>query len=157
MNSNLNFLFALLILIAMASLIMMTRSCGTPAFPPAFLPTRTLEEAVEQSRQSGRPVLAFFTADWCGPCQDLKRGALSNRRITRWIDANAEAVYIDATRARSGDTEMMALLSRYGVRSFPTLIMLEPGRTLDQRGRIEGNVRRRELLEWLERTAGSEK
>lgn len=150
MNSNLSFLFALLALVTIASLALLTRSCSAPAFPPGFSPQITLGQALETSRESGKPVLVFFTADWCGPCQQLKRGALSSSRITRWIEANAETAYIDATRAGSGDTELAALLSRYQVRSFPTLIMLEPGRALEQKGRIEGNVRRRELQAWLE-------
>jgi thiol:disulfide interchange protein len=151
MNSNLNFLFALLAVIVIVSLALAMRSCGTPKYPPPFTAQVKLEDAVAGSRESGRPILAFFTADWCGSCQSLKRGALSSSRISRWIEQHAEPVYIDATRANSGDTEMQSLLARYRVRAFPTLMMLEPGRPLDERGRIEGNISRRDLLKWLER------
>jgi thiol:disulfide interchange protein len=149
MNTNLNFLFALLAVTLIASLALMSRSCGSTGQPPAFAQRLTLAEAISQSRESGRPVLAFFTADWCGPCQKLKRGPLSSGRITRWIETNTEPVYVDATRSQS-DTELQTLLSRYRVRAFPTLLMIEPGRELEERGRLQGVPSQRELLRWLE-------
>jgi thiol:disulfide interchange protein len=153
MNSNLNFLYALLVVIGIVSLALMTRSCSTPRIPPPFTVQQTLEGAARESSQVGRPVLALFTADWCPACQKFKGGALSSSRVRRWIEERTVPVYVDATRSNAGDTELQALLTRYRVTELPTLLVLEPGRLQDERGRLVGNMHRREVLAWLEKVA----
>jgi thiol:disulfide interchange protein len=170
MDSNLNFLYALLVVILIVSLALMTRSCSTPRVPPPFDVRQTLEGAARESAQmagvagvggergargarGGRPILALFTADWCPACQKFKGGALASSRVQNWIEMHTVPVYVDATRANSGDTELQALLTRYRVTELPTLMILEPGRLQDERARLVGNKHRREVLAWLEKVA----
>ena len=120
------------------------RPAGTPAF---FEPGVTLRDALAASERSGRPVLAVATADWCGPCQGFKRGALSDTRVAEWIETHTEPVSIDATKP--GNPDAAAL----GVRSVPTVILLRGGEEL---ARHEGAMSASAMLDWGERVLASQ-
>ena len=145
-DPKLNFLFAILGGIVIISLAMALRSCRAPEIPPYFDRSLTLAAAIEQADREDRHVLALFTADWCPPCHDLKKGALASDAVTGWIAEHAVPAYVDVSKARSGDLDQQVLSTRYRVEALPTLLLLKDGREL---GRITGNIPRRELLKWL--------
>jgi thiol:disulfide interchange protein len=147
MTSNRSVFNILLAIVVAFSLMLMVRSCGRlgGGVPPPFSPAVTLEAAIQESQRSGRPVLAFVTADWCGPCQQLKRGALADVRV--WIEQHTVPVYIDATRA-SADQDLQTVMNRLRVRALPTLLLL--GSDEAERARLTGVVSARDLLAWLE-------
>lgn len=146
MDPKLNFLFALLGGIFIISVAMSLRSCGTPAIPDYFDRTLTLPAAIEQAARDDRPVLALFTADWCPPCHDLKKGALASDAVRAWIADHAVPAYVDISKARSGDLDQQVLSTRYRVQELPTLLLLRDGQELS---RITGNIPRRDLMKWL--------
>jgi len=104
----------------------------------------TLEAAVARGEAEGKPVLALATADWCPPCQALKRGALTDPAVQRWIDERAVAVYLDATDRDSQGSRDAGTL---GIRSLPTLVLLRNGEPVH---RLSGNASAQDLLRWLE-------
>lgn len=134
--------FALLI-IALAVLINAFLGRGAPV-PPMFDSAPRLAEAIGESEESGRVVLAVATADWCGPCQSYKAGALINDRVEAWVAENAVPVYIDVDRNREE-------AERLGVRSIPATFLIEGGEVV---AKVEGSMSGRALVEWLERHAG---
>jgi thiol:disulfide interchange protein len=114
------------------------------AKPDAFVHAVSLAEAVERSSRDGRAVLAFATADWCGPCQELKRGALADEGVSRWVRENVHAVYVDGT----DDNPDVGRLRVFG---FPTLVVLRGGREVS---RLEGVRSAEEVRRWLAASTG---
>ena len=151
MKSNLNFLFAVLVVVSIVSLALFSRGCSTPRVPAFIDPLLTFDEAMARSAESGKPVFALVSADWCTYCKSLKRNALANSRVVSWLTANTIPVYVDATR--NNDTEVAVMTSRLRVQGFPAMILMTRGQEL---GHLEGDVPAKDLLKWLEESkAGS--
>jgi thiol:disulfide interchange protein len=75
-------------------------------------------DGLRLARESGKPALVYFTADWCGPCVELKKYVWSDKRV---IAASKELVniYVDADQ----DTDTLAA---YKVRGIPAVFFLSP-------------------------------
>ena len=138
-----------ILIVAVAVLVILRfMSSRAAPMPEAFAKTTTLEQATTLAAASGKPVLAFATADWCGPCQSLKRNALADKDVGRWISDNTHAVVIDGTDANPQ-------VDSLGVTGFPTLLLLRPGNggTLKEVSRITGVADAKGVLAFL--SAGS--
>ena len=68
-----------------------------------------------------RPVLLMFTADWCGPCQSFKRTVLADDRVVSAVVGSCRLQMVDLTK---WEGQPAAVAGRYGVRSIPTLILV---------------------------------
>ncbi len=113
---------------------------GAAQTPAVFASHTTLDAAFDAA--DGGPVLAFATADWCRPCQSLKRGALADARFAEWINQErVTTAYLDATGANAD-------AQRLGVQSLPTLIYFNDGQEI---ARTSGVMSASALLDWLER------
>ena len=99
------------------------------------------------AEESGKPLFVFYTADWCPPCQQLKRDVLSDPGVDAFLEENFVRVKIDLTD-RTGPNAWTA--SQNGVSGIPTAILY------DHRGmetdRVTGGG---ELARWLWRKSGS--
>ncbi len=69
-----------------------------------------------------RPVMADFSAAWCGPCKKLKPVV---EELAGEYEGRVDVVYVDVDEAR--DTA-----SRYGVMSVPTVLFFKGGELADQ-------------------------
>jgi thioredoxin 1 len=90
----------------------------------------------EKVLKSPRPVLADFSATWCGPCKQLKPivEALADEYAGR-----VDVVHIDVDEAR--DTA-----ARFGVMSVPTLLFFKNGEPADQvTGVVPGETLKQKL------------
>jgi thiol:disulfide interchange protein len=134
--------------LAVILLLVLARVFGgrTVATPPAFENALTLTGAREASQRTGMPVLVFATADWCGPCQTLKKGALADDTNQKWITENTHPVLLDVTNP---DNPEAALLQ---VTTIPVLIMLRNGA---EPARLHGVVDAKELHAWLAEHSGA--
>ena len=142
MSRNLPFLVIVAVAIGvLAYRGMSSRHAPTPA---AFEAKTTLTAALENAQSTGRPVLAFATADWCGPCQSFKRGALADESIAAFITENTEPAYVDVTNSNDPLSSQAAQMLH--VRSVPTLVLIDGEQEI---ARLEGGVGKSRLIGWL--------
>ena len=114
--------------------------------PSPIIPWHTDWSAAQaEAQKSGKPVFAYFTADWCGPCQRMKH--------TTWADASVETALRDYVPVMVDVDRQPELARRY----VPTPQNLNGGipafRVLDQNGQIlreaVGAMPPEEFLKWL--------
>jgi thiol-disulfide isomerase/thioredoxin len=136
--------FLLAIAVAIGVLAWRNGAGGVAPTPEVFDRAVTLDAALERAEESGKPVLALATADWCGPCQRLKRGALADERVAGVIAERTEPVYVDLTDM--DDPVAADAARRLGIGPIPTLVLIEDGAEI---ARLEGAVGEPGLLDWL--------
>lgn len=77
-----------------------------------------LSEGLRMAKESGRPAMLFFTADWCAPCVELKKYVFTDRRVVA-ASRRLVNIYIDADK----DYETV---SAYKIRGIPAIFFLNP-------------------------------
>jgi thiol:disulfide interchange protein len=120
----------------------------TAPTPPVFQQGLTLSAARQQSEETGKPILALATADWCAPCQSLKRGALTNDRVAATIRERTIPVYLDATSPESSGAADAASL---GVTALPTMLIISQGEVVAVQ---TGDQSADALLAWIDGATG---
>ncbi len=75
-------------------------------------------EGLRLAKETGKPALIYFTADWCAPCVELKKTIWPDRRV---VEASQRLVmiYVDVDK----DPETFAA---YRVRGIPAILFLSP-------------------------------
>ena len=102
---------------------------GPAGTPTLFAANYTIEQATAHSIQTGKPMLVLVTADWCPPCQALKRGALSDSAVNEWVSENMIPVYLE-------DGVNQDQIRMLPVNSYPTTLVIQDGSIL---GQFSGN------------------
>jgi thioredoxin 1 len=150
-SKNSGTLFLVGIVVVLAAVIMgprLLRGGGSHETPAAFVNASgarvTLDAALLASRESGKPVLAYATASWCGPCQHFKATTLADAEVTEFITRNFEAAYVDVDEDPKGAQSLR-------VTSVPTLVVFANG---EERGRVSGALDSQEFLRFTRAALG---
>jgi thioredoxin 2 len=108
--------------------------CKAPIAGPLHVTDSTFADEIERSAQ---PVLLDLWAEWCGPCHML----------APTIDQLSAELAGRVTVAKLNIDENPATAGRFGVRSIPTLLLLQGGREVD---RLAGVQPKQEILRHVE-------
>ncbi|HSL82689.1 MAG TPA: thioredoxin family protein [Thermoanaerobaculia bacterium] len=112
------------------------------------------EEQVLADRE-GKPILYFFTADWCAPCHQMKRTLFADPEKASHIAASFVPVEVQDTRRETGANAPAVdeAQERYAVNSLPTLVVALPdGSEVAQQRGYSGTVR---TWLWLQQQAAA--
>ncbi len=109
--------------------------CGDSASSSSHhLPGWLMDETAVRSAAAanGKPILILATADWCGPCQALKKTTLSDPTIAGELQQRFNLLLLDVT---DSDSPGIPTAQKLGVEGIPTLVVqksdgTELGRTV---------------------------
>lgn len=102
------------------------------------------EKAQKLAKALKKPMLLDFTgSDWCGWCMKLKKEVFDEKEFQRYAEENLILVELDFPRSKnqkdSTQKQNEKLKQEYGVRGFPTIILLDHrGKKIGQTGYKEG-------------------
>lgn len=87
--------------------------------------------AQEKAAEEEKPMLLDFNgSDWCGWCIKLKKEVFSQEAFQSYADEELVLVDLDFPRDKPQSDELKAqnraLAEKYGIRGFPTIILLAP-------------------------------
>ena len=112
-----------------------------PASQPQ-LPFRplNLQEALGIAKKENKPVLVYFSASWCMPCQWMEKNTFTDPKLAAYLQERFIGVKVDFD-----DAQGQAIAAKYLVNKLPTILifnslrqligthqeMMEPERLLD--------------------------
>ncbi len=105
---------------------------------------KSYDEAVELSKQTGRPILADFTgSNWCSYCVKLEKEVFDTPKFNAWAAENVVLLKLDFPRPnRQPDwikKQNNQLRSRYRIESYPTVKVLDAnGGEIGSQGYLPG-------------------
>lgn len=80
--------------------------------------TTSWDDARAQAKETGKPILAVFSAEWCGPCQQMRKNVYPldavKQQLQEWVP-----VYVDTD-------EHPELAKQYDISSIPAFVFLSP-------------------------------
>jgi len=104
----------------------------------------TLDDAMAESERTGKPILLDFNAEWCGPCQALKRAVFDD--ATNGVAVQTAVIPVSITDRQREDganpPQTESLQRRYQIDAFPTLIVFSPKSGRAERARGFGGADR---------------
>lgn len=98
--------------------------------------------AQQQSADAGKPMILYFTGEWCVPCRVMKRQVWADDEVKALVNAQFIPVAIDID-----NPDHAAIMARYNVGGAPvTIITDSQGNALRWRS---GGIGKPEFLELL--------
>jgi len=137
MNANLK---PLLVIFAAILLVVGYSVYSRATRKPEVIPwVADLATAKAESAKTGRPVFAYFTADWCPPCQQMKATTFADDGVKRALESYVP-VKIDVDRHTG-------LAGQYGAHAIPTMVVIDPAG--NEKARMVGYLDPDDMIKWL--------
>ena len=76
--------------------------------------------AEQAATKSGKPMILFFTGEWCSPCRIMKRTVWADQEVENTVNARFIPVMIDVDNPKSA-----SISKRYHVVATPTTIITD--------------------------------
>ncbi len=109
--------------------------------------------AEAQAKETGKPVMYDFSAEWCAPCNMLKREVFENPALANELNGTVVPVKVIDRAQEEGRNppEIAELQQRYAIDGFPTLVVVDPasGRKVQAVGFMGAN----ETVAWAKQAA----
>lgn len=104
-------------------------------------------EAVKQSKKTGKPILADFTgSDWCGWCIKLNKEVFSTKEFKSWAAKNVILLEVDFPNQKKQSTAIKKqndmLQKKFNIEGFPTIVFMNAsGKEIGRSGYKEGGAK----------------
>jgi thioredoxin-like negative regulator of GroEL len=96
------------------------------------------------ARSAGKPVLLYFTAEWCQPCQHMKHTVFADPEVDATLRAAYPTVKVDIDHNRD-------VAQEFGVDMIPTFIVVAAdGHVVKQE---TGGMDAQQFLDWVKSPA----
>ena len=94
-----------------------------------FIQSSSLSPVLDQASAEGKLVFLDVYTSWCLPCRMMDEDVFTHEATADVINENFISYNVDAEKENGPD-----LATLYGVRSYPTLLFLDPkGRVLERK------------------------
>jgi len=109
----------------------------------------SVESAMKQSQETGKPIYILATADWCGPCKQFKASTLADEQVVSQLKAQTVPYYLDVTTMDNLSDDERQLVNQLGVTSIPASFMLKDGAIA---GKMVGGAGKDKFVAWVEQS-----
>lgn len=79
------------------------------------------ENILQSARESGKPVMVDFYADWCIPCKELDKFTFTDDKV---VELSRKFVMLKADLTKSESPEVKTLQEKYNIKGVPTLVFI---------------------------------
>ena len=118
----------------------------TSAMAEAPVWHENFDEAIAAAKETNKPILLNFSgSDWCIWCKRLNQEVLSQQAFKDYAKDNLVLALADfpkgKTQTKALQDQNNALAQKYGVRGFPTVVLVaSDGKLLAQTGYVKGGA-----------------
>lgn len=113
------FVYGLLAFLSYQGVVQFQVWRGKQAHHNTGLKSLQMDKALEQSAQTGQPIVVEFSAFWCGACRSFAKEVLSDPVVNQLI--RDEFLFVRLDYDKDSDRPFF---DQYGVNSLPTVYVL---------------------------------